>query len=143
MQARRPPPALWMPTPTLVPTAAPSTAVTTTGSVTATATLTATAALTDTGATTATASVAEVLATPVAPPTPAPQPTPVITTDTLYNEGLTNIGNNLTQAAGMSMDDYRVVARARLLREKLSEIVSTDLVTPATRNKFTLATACA
>jgi parvulin-like peptidyl-prolyl isomerase len=118
--------ALWTPTPTLAPTVAPAAAVTTTEEITDTASTTATVAVTDTATTTDTVAS---LPTPVTPPTPAPLPTPVIITETLYTEGLTNITNNLTQAAGMTLDDYRAVIRARLLREKLSEIVSSDLVT--------------
>ena len=114
--------ALWTPTPTIEPTAV----------VTATTVLTGTDALTDTAGVTETAAapVEPAPAEPTPPPTAAPLPTPVIISDTLYTEGLNNVTNNLTQAAGMTLEDYRAVVRARLLREKLSEIVSTDLVTP-------------
>lgn len=118
--------ALWTPTPTLAPTVAPAAAVTTTAAITDATGITDTVVVTDTTPTTDTV----VEAAPVAPPTPAPLPTPVIITETLYTEGLTNITENLTQAAGMTLDDYRAVIRARLLRQKLSEIVSSDLVTP-------------
>ncbi|MBP6440251.1 MAG: peptidylprolyl isomerase [Caldilineaceae bacterium] len=118
--------ALWTPTaaPTVAPTVAPSATVTTTDGVTDTVAITDSAALT------------EAVAAPVDPladveaPTPAPLPTPVIITDTLYSEGLTNVTNSLSEAAGMTLEDYRAVVRARLLREKLSEIVGSEVVTP-------------
>ena len=66
-------------------------------------------------------------ATPI--PTPPVPPTPSIITDTLFTEGLTNLQTNLNQVAGMSMDEYRQIIRANLLREKLQEVIAEESVT--------------
>lgn len=100
--------AMWTPTPTLEPTAV----------VTAAQDMSGTVEITDT------------VAAPIEPPTPGSLPTPVIITDTLFDEGLTGIVDNLSQVAGMTLDDYRAIVRARLLSDQLSEIVSSEIVTP-------------
>ncbi len=59
------------------------------------------------------------------PPTPEP---PTVLTDALYEEGLGALEKNLRENSGMSLDNYREVIRARLLRTKMSETISQDLV---------------
>ena len=59
------------------------------------------------------------------PPTPEP---PTVLTDALYEEGLGTLEKNLRENSGMSLDNYREVIRARLLRTKMSETISQDLV---------------
>ncbi|MBW7884985.1 MAG: peptidylprolyl isomerase [Caldilineaceae bacterium] len=66
-------------------------------------------------------------ATPI--PTPPVPPTPVIITETLYTEGVTNLQTYLQRVAGMSLDEYRAVIRARLLRDKLQEVIASEEVT--------------
>jgi len=58
---------------------------------------------------------------------PTPEP-PTVLTDALYQEGLSTLEENLRENAGMSLASYREVIRARLLRTKVSETVSRDLV---------------
>ena len=58
---------------------------------------------------------------------PTPEPPPVLT-DALYQEGLRTLEQNLRDTAGMSVAEYREVIRARLLRAKMSETISQDLV---------------
>lgn len=58
---------------------------------------------------------------------PTPEP-PTVLTDALYEEGLSTLEGNLRENAGMSLASYREVIRARLLRTKVSETVSRDLV---------------
>lgn len=58
---------------------------------------------------------------------PTPEPPPVLT-DALYQEGLGTLEQNLRDNAGMSVAEYREVIRARLLRAKMSETISQDLV---------------
>ena len=58
---------------------------------------------------------------------PTPEP-PTVLTDALYEEGLSTLEENLRENAGMSLASYREVIRARLLRTKVSETVSRDLV---------------
>ena len=58
---------------------------------------------------------------------PTPEP-PTVLTDALYAEGLSTLEENLRENAGMSLATYREVIRARLLRTKMSETVSRDLV---------------
>ena len=65
------------------------------------------------------------------PPTPEP---PTILTDALYQEGLGTLEENLRDNAGMSLASYREVIRGRLLRTKMSETISQDLV-PATEEQ--------
>ncbi len=58
---------------------------------------------------------------------PTPEP-PVILTGALYEEGLGTLEQNLRANAGMSLAEYREVIRARLLRTKMSDTISQDLV---------------
>ena len=58
---------------------------------------------------------------------PTPEP-PVILTDALYEEGLGTLEQNLRANAGMSLAEYREVIRARLLRTKMADTISQDLV---------------
>ncbi len=87
---------------------------------------------TTTGVTTAVTASAGVTATATTEPTPEPQPTAAILTDTLYNESLTALQNNLQQVSGLSVEDYRKIIEARLLRDKLAEIIGTENVTATT-----------
>ena len=59
------------------------------------------------------------------PTTPEP---PTVLTDDLYQEGLRTLEENLRENAGMNLASYREVIRARLLRTKMSETISQDLV---------------
>ena len=61
------------------------------------------------------------------PEAPTPEP-PTVLTDALYQEGLSTLEENLRENAGMNLASYREVIRARLLRTKVSETVSRDLV---------------
>ena len=63
--------------------------------------------------------------TPEEAPTPEP---PAVLTDALYQEGLSTLEGNLRENAGMNLAGYREVIRARLLRSKMSETISQDLV---------------
>ena len=58
---------------------------------------------------------------------PTPEPPPVLT-DALYEDGLRTLEQNLRDSAGMSVAEYREVIRARLLRTKMSETISRELV---------------
>ncbi|MXZ19366.1 MAG: hypothetical protein F4Y84_01905 [Caldilineaceae bacterium SB0665_bin_25] len=58
---------------------------------------------------------------------PTPEP-PTVLTDALYQEGLSTLEDNLRENAGMNLASYREVIRARLLRSKMSETISQDLV---------------
>ena len=69
-------------------------------------------------------------ATPIPTPEP-PTPLPVMNDDQ-YSTGLAELETNLRTIAGMSLEDYRHVVEARLLNDKLLEVVATDLVTPTT-----------
>lgn len=59
---------------------------------------------------------------------PTPEPPPLLD-DTLYQEGLTSRSDQLSEA-GMSIDEYREVVRAQLLREKMVEAIGDELVSP-------------
>ena len=74
---------------------------------------------------TATASAPEETADEPSPPEP-----PTVLTDALFQEGLGTLEENLRDNAGMSLASYREVVRARLLRTKMSETISQDLVSP-------------
>ena len=56
-----------------------------------------------------------------------PEPPPVLT-DALFQDGLRTLEQNLRDNAGMNVDEYREVIRARLLRAKMSDTISRDLV---------------
>lgn len=135
--------AAWTPTPeaTSVSATAPvtgaasvtaTTGVTGVTSVTATVPVTGAAGVTTTATTTETAPAVEsVDATTVVTPTatPEPLPTPVIITETRFTEGLTTLQTNINQVAGLSLDEYRQIIRARLLSEKLQEVIASETVT--------------
>ncbi len=63
-------------------------------------------------------------------PTPAPLPTRPLLTDEQYQEGLASLEKRLDDIAGMSLDDYREIIRARLLAEKLTDIIGEKEVSP-------------
>ncbi|BAL99782.1 MULTISPECIES: peptidylprolyl isomerase [Caldilinea] len=65
-------------------------------------------------------------ATPI-PTLPVP-PTPAIITETLYAETLDTFQKSLQQVAGFTLDEYRQLIRARLLREKLQEVIADERV---------------
>lgn len=65
-------------------------------------------------------------ATPI-PTLPVP-PTPAIITETLYTETLDAFQKSLQQVAGFTLDEYKQLIRARLLREKLQEIIADERV---------------
>lgn len=118
--------AAWTPTPTATTPASASTSVTETTAVTGATSITATASVTTTTATTTPAT-----ATPTVAPTetPTPLPTPVVITETRFTEGLTTLQNNINQISGLSLDEYKRIIRARLLRDKLQEVIASETVT--------------
>ncbi|MDE0076038.1 MAG: peptidylprolyl isomerase [Caldilineaceae bacterium] len=59
---------------------------------------------------------------------PTTPESPTVLTDDLYQEGLRTLEENLRENTGMNLASYREVIRARLLRTKMSETVSQDLV---------------
>ncbi len=71
--------------------------------------------------------------TPV--PTPQPAPTRPVLTDQTYQEGLTTLENNLQKVAGMTINEYREVIRARLLQDKLSKVIGEEKV-PGTEQEI-------
>lgn len=70
------------------------------------------------------AATATITATATAIPTQAPLPTPVVLTDTGFTEGLDQLASGIRDSSGMSLENYREVVRARLLREKLSQAIA-------------------
>lgn len=58
---------------------------------------------------------------------PTPEP-PTILDDALYQEGLQTRADQL-KTAGMSIDEYREVLRAQLLREKMVDVIGDEQVT--------------
>ena len=73
-------------------------------------------------------STVTVTATPVSTPLP-PTPLPIIT-DAQYNQGVTQLTENLQKVAKMSLDDYRAIIAARLLSDKLSTQIGDEQVSP-------------
>ncbi len=65
-------------------------------------------------------------ATPI--PTPPVPPTPAILTDTLYAETLDTFQKSLQRVAGFTLDEYKQLIRARLLREKLQKVIADERV---------------
>jgi hypothetical protein len=61
-------------------------------------------------------------------PTPEPRPTLPLLTDDMYQEGLQNLTENLQDVAGLNLDEYRGIIRARLLSERLAEELGEELV---------------
>lgn len=78
----------------------------------------------------ASAGVTDTASAETAPTVEAPTPEPpTILDDALYQTGLTTRADQLKEA-GMSIDEYRGVIEAQLLREKMVEIIGSELVTP-------------
>lgn len=69
-----------------------------------------------------------VTATATAIPTVPVPPTPSIITETAYLENLNTLQTSISQIADMSLDEYRQLVRARLLREKLQEVLAAETV---------------
>ncbi len=67
-----------------------------------------------------------VTATAAPLPTPAPPPTSSILTDEQYTTGLQELENNLRDIANMTLLEYRKIVEARLLDEKLSEVIGSE-----------------
>lgn len=109
---------------TTVTDATPATATVTTTTTTATVTTTAT-----TTATVPTTATVTVPATATSTATPTPLPTPIVITETRFTEGLTALQNNISRISGLSLDEYKRIIRARLLREKLQEVIASETVT--------------
>jgi parvulin-like peptidyl-prolyl isomerase len=65
-------------------------------------------------------------ATPI--PTPLPPPTSTILSDEQYTTGLQELENNLRDIAGMTLTEYRQIVAARLLNEKLQEVIGEEQV---------------
>lgn len=111
---------------TTTPAVSETAAVTTGAEITAATDVTDSVVITPAAVTTATVGVTEttgVTITPTDVPTPEPLPTSAVLTDTGYTEGLTALQEDLDLAAGMSLAEYREVVRARLLSEKVSEVI--------------------
>jgi parvulin-like peptidyl-prolyl isomerase len=101
------------------------------------------AAATATAAVAATATAAEWTPTPTATvdpnaaitetaavPTPVQPPPASVITETAYTQGLGTLEQSLAASSGLSINQYREIIRARLLRDKLSEVISAETVTP-------------
>lgn len=69
-----------------------------------------------------------VTATATPTPTLPVPPTPAIITETLYTETLDAFQKSLQQVAGFTLDEYKQLIRARLLRKKLQEIIADERV---------------
>ena len=65
-------------------------------------------------------------ATPI--PTPLPPPTSTILTEEQYTVGLQELENNLNEIANMSLAEYREVVEARLLDQKLADMIGDEQV---------------
>lgn len=63
-------------------------------------------------------------------PTPVPPPASEILTGTAFTEGLKELETNLSTIAGMSLAEYREIVEARLLNDKLQEIIGDEEVAP-------------
>ncbi len=71
----------------------------------------------------------DVSSTITATATPLPTPTNwLILTDDIYDTGIVSLTNSLDETAGMSLDTYREVIRARLLAEKLRDAIADEEV---------------
>ncbi|GIK71497.1 MAG: hypothetical protein BroJett021_04850 [Chloroflexota bacterium] len=69
-----------------------------------------------------------ITATATSIPTPPVPPTPAIITETTYLESLDALQKSVQQVAGYSLDEYKQIVRARLLREKLQEVIGAETV---------------
>jgi parvulin-like peptidyl-prolyl isomerase len=61
-------------------------------------------------------------------PTPEPPPALPLLTDEQYTTGLQELEQNLNEISGMSLEDYRRVIEARLLNDKLAEVIGNEQV---------------
>lgn len=61
-------------------------------------------------------------------PTSEPPPALPILTDEQYAQGLEELARNLNDISGMSLNDYRKIVEARLLNDKLQEIIGSEQV---------------
>ena len=61
-------------------------------------------------------------------PTPEPLPTLPVIDDELYTTGVAALEENLQDVARMSVEEYRAVIAARLLRDKIEEAVTAERV---------------
>lgn len=120
--------AAWTPIPTATTAVSAATSVTNTSAVTEATTVTGATPVTTTATTTATVPAT---ATPTVAPTetPTPLPTPIVITETRFTEGLTTLQNNISRISGLSLDEYKRIIRARLLREKLQKVIASETVT--------------
>jgi foldase protein PrsA len=71
---------------------------------------------------------APVTATATPMPTPVPPPTSTILTDADYTAGMEELEKNLRDIANMTLDEYRKIVEARLLNEKLAEVIGAEQV---------------
>lgn len=71
-----------------------------------------------------------VTATATPSPTPPPLPTSAVLSDTGYTEGLTQLEEGLSNLNSVDLAGYREVIRARLLADKLSQMIGEEKVTP-------------
>jgi parvulin-like peptidyl-prolyl isomerase len=62
-------------------------------------------------------------------PTPEPLPTRAIISETGFSEGMTQLTENLKSAGDLSLAEYRELIKARLLAEKMQEVIATEMVT--------------
>lgn len=69
-----------------------------------------------------------ITATATAIPTPVPPPTSTILTDEQYTVGLQELEKNLNEIANMSLVEYRKVVEARLLDQKLADVIGDEQV---------------
>lgn len=70
-----------------------------------------------------------VTATATPSPTPPPLPTSAVLSDTGYSEGITQLEEGLSNLNAVDLAGYREVIRARLLADKLREVISEEKVT--------------
>jgi parvulin-like peptidyl-prolyl isomerase len=62
-------------------------------------------------------------------PTPEPLPTRAIISETGFSEGMTQLTENLKRAGDLSLAEYRGLIKARLLAEKMQEVIASEVVT--------------
>lgn len=61
-------------------------------------------------------------------PTPEALPPAAIITETTLTQGLATLEQSVSAAAGMSLNEYREIVRARLLRDKLQQAIGAEKV---------------
>ena len=69
-----------------------------------------------------------VTATATTVPTPEPLPTRAVLSDTGYTEGINELSDSLDSLNSVDLAGYREIIRNRLLREKLSEVITAETV---------------